>query len=237
MITGIVLSGVLGTIVPAMNFPDWVGKYQTLIAGCLALFGAMLTVTLIRRQISLAEAHHNDLIERNLVAARSVLPMTLSELVRYGENCLSISFDIARRRAISNEFRRPSEGVFEAFRKVIKYAPEEKQSEMAGLLSNLQVQISRLTRELESYTPLNRAERLYPGNIRLGDQNNSKHHYILDAAKLIFQSEDLLEYARGKEDEATNKTDAERFRGLFLRLRLDSGQWPNLIAAAERRFG
>jgi len=230
--SGIVLSGLIGTTVSEEYFIQWVKEFQTLISGIIALVGALFTVAAIRRQISSSEKSHEDLLERNLVSARSVLPMALSELVTYGESCLSVSFRMAKGHEIE-PLKKLSGSHNDVFREVIKYAPQERQEQMAELLAHLQVQISRMTREVAEYRPMGREEILYAN--RIGDEDPNKRENILDAAKLIFQAEDLFCFAR-REEEEEERSRIQRFRGLMIRLTLNPEDWPNLLDAAARRF-
>ncbi len=232
IISGIILSGVIGTTISEDSFISWVKQFQTLIAGLIALAGALLTVVAIQRQIISSERNHEDLLERNLIAARSLLPTALSELVAYGENCLSISFRMAQGYTIDS-VQDLSGSHNDIFREVIKYSPRERQEQMAELLAHLQVQISRIKREVATYRPMDNAERLYQN--RVGDQDDSKRENILDAAKVIFQAEDLFCFAR-RQQEQLERTGIQRFRGLFVRMQLDAEDWPNLLEAAARRF-
>lgn len=63
---------------------DW----QTLLAGALALCGALWTVKKIRDQIRQTEKITNDARKRDELAARSVLPLALSELANYALRCM-----------------------------------------------------------------------------------------------------------------------------------------------------
>ncbi len=65
---GAVVTMLLWTAAPAATATDWIVTYQTLIAGLLALIGALITVWHIRRQIDITHEHHLDLIRRNLIA-------------------------------------------------------------------------------------------------------------------------------------------------------------------------
>ena len=232
VLSGVVLSGVIGTTFSEGSFILWVKEFQTLISGIIALSGALITVIVIQRQIASSERNHEDLLERNLVSARSLLPMELSDLVTYGENCLSISFRMAQGRAIDS-FQGLSGNHNDVFREVIKYAPRERQEQMAELLAHLQVQITRMRRVVANYRPMNNSELLYEP--RAGDEDANKRENIIDAAKVIFQAEDLFCFAR-REESQSERTGIQRFRGLFVRMQLNAEDWPNLLEAAARRF-
>ncbi len=56
-------------------------NWQTLIAGGLALFGALVTVWHIRRQIRQADVLAKQRLHREEDAAKAVLPLALSAII------------------------------------------------------------------------------------------------------------------------------------------------------------
>ncbi len=65
-----------------------IDKYQTLIAGLLALLGAWWTVRKLSEQIRQTAIIETDRRERRNLAARTVMPAALSALIDYATSCL-----------------------------------------------------------------------------------------------------------------------------------------------------
>jgi ABC-type nickel/cobalt efflux system permease component RcnA len=67
-----------------------VDHWQTLVTGIIALVGAWWTVRGIRSQIKQTIEFERDQHEREERAARSVLPMALSEIAQYAIDCIKL---------------------------------------------------------------------------------------------------------------------------------------------------
>src|SRR4051794_8372567 len=65
-------------------------NWQTLIAGMLALLGAYLTVKQIGRQINQANTSEERRRQREEDAAKAILPLSLSEIPAYCNECLQL---------------------------------------------------------------------------------------------------------------------------------------------------
>lgn len=62
-------------------------KWQTLAAGLVALLSALVGAWFINRQIRLSETQERERWRRALASTRSILPLTLSSLMEYINNC------------------------------------------------------------------------------------------------------------------------------------------------------
>lgn len=240
ILSGVLVLGIL--ILGVGDVPEnWIYHYQTLIAGGIALASALVTVGFIQRQIRATKDQHNDLITRSSVAARSVLPMVLSDLNRYAENCLTIAIEIAKKETLSKEIYRPDDGVFEAFQKAINYAPDTQQIEMWELLSALQIQISRIESSYSNYVPPSAAEIMYRDQSGLGDDNYPSFQAIFDAEDLLYRITNLYGYARAPSyKERAGNLPSERIdrfvSSFLLRRDIEIESWPKLMEVAKRRF-
>lgn len=75
------------TVVMPTEHHGFLYDWQTLEGGALALLGAVATVIIIARQIGSTERQERARVARELMAARAVLPLTLSALSEWCEAC------------------------------------------------------------------------------------------------------------------------------------------------------
>ena len=150
---------------------QWLFDWQTLIAGALALFGALVTVHYLNKQIILTENMEIERRRREETALKAVLPMALGDIVRYAVDSIKLIDGLARRKSgllpggISTypprELPRvPSEAV-DTIRDCTRYADTEIAGRLSTLLNGLQVQQARLTRIVDperKYIGINRLE-------------------------------------------------------------------------------
>lgn len=91
MIGGVLLLSILELILVAIVFPELkrtLFDWQTLVAGVLALIGAGATVYYIHLQIKQVEYLEVARRSREEMAARAVLPLALSQIVKYAVDCI-----------------------------------------------------------------------------------------------------------------------------------------------------
>lgn len=137
----------------------WVERYQALIAGALALIGAVATVWAIVRQIKQVVASEADRRQRTNYAARAMLPNPLAEVQHYAE--LSIAYLTARFPPNYARVSGPISGSMPAYpagpvsqiRECIEFGEDPSRKLLADLISHLQLQNSRL--RLMTLTPEN----------------------------------------------------------------------------------
>ena len=70
------------------SFWEFLDAWQTLIAGGLALVGAISTVLVLRKQIKSHEDEFEHIQLKKALASRSTLPDALSRLCKYTEECI-----------------------------------------------------------------------------------------------------------------------------------------------------
>lgn len=121
---------------------EFVNKWQTLIAGLLAIVAAWISLSGPREQIRQAERLADATREREELAARALMPGALNMIVDYINACSrSIEHKFAFDGNVANpialpSFDRTSLSVVSA---CIRYAPILQRTRMAALLSNFQI--------------------------------------------------------------------------------------------------
>jgi hypothetical protein len=65
----------------------WLHEYQTLLTGFIALAAAAIAYRSVREQTTQADNAFWERLKREELAARAVLPLTLSSLAQYAEEC------------------------------------------------------------------------------------------------------------------------------------------------------
>jgi len=171
------------------NVVSFLDKWQTLITGALAVFGAWLTVGAVREQIKSSEAVEERRRLQEVYAARAVLPASLSLLTEYAQSCMRLMEQLVDDGSLC---RRPpgylvpsipSEAL-EAIRNCIRFADPARAKEMADLLHWLQIQNSRIC-------ALGFRSNDYP------DASPYEiYRRILDAAELHARTSALFDYGR-----------------------------------------
>ena len=131
-----------------------VHAYQDLIAGILALIGAAGAVSAVIYQIRDARKMEEERRERQMYAARSMMPHALTSLCEYAESCCKELKDVAGKTPPKNgeqvkfppKFNIPqiSELPLAPLQQLLEFGDEEIQNNISRLLQALQVQQSRL---------------------------------------------------------------------------------------------
>jgi len=176
------------------TFVAFLDHWQTLIAGVLALLGAGLTVWIVHRQIRQTTKSEEKRRLREEQAARAVLPLALSELAQYADDCIRLIAPHIPANGDPPEFPkdfvvpRIPEGTIEPLRDCARYADANIARQIHTMLGKLQVQHSRLD-SIRQRT--------------LQNQMRVLHYYegvgaVIDAAEVQTLMGELLLYARGK---------------------------------------
>jgi hypothetical protein len=140
------------------QFDYWLLKvaydWQTLIGGLLALFGAILTVRGINRQIGETKNEVEAAKKRDEFAAKAVLPLALSQLSQYGVDCIELVNPLitGQRREVDHGDETPPvpNDVIEVLQGSARFADDKNANRIAALLGKLQVQQARLRTLLTS---------------------------------------------------------------------------------------
>lgn len=179
---------------PTTSMGFW-ERWQTLVAGILALLGAWLTVIAIRRQIGQAEQLENQRNIREGRAARAVLPLALSELTQYSTDCIKI-FEYCYLANLNTTHQIPEglstpripDGILEQLQACARFGDDEVASKIWELLAWLQIQHSRLV------TLIRRIDGHNKKTMVLGVEVLNS---TLDSVELIVKCENLFPYSRG----------------------------------------
>lgn len=224
---------------------QYIYDYQTLITGLIAIFAAWWTVRHTREQLAQqrAEFDHQQQVEKDRrvradTSARAALPVVLSDLLGYAQDCLRLLVVIRERS--------PSEGVHgiiingtdtnklpaippatvPTILSAIVSVDDDMARRMHAMIVNLQIQNSRIRGTIS----LNEADR------RIFTTTHNLDHYIVDAADLYARADKLLAMARGEypikeyEPAITDINRATTLCGLV-------DQLPSVTAIIQRRYG
>lgn len=187
---------------------DFFFNWQTLIGGVFALIAAWIALKGVQAQIRQSKiesdrlrAKDQDVAEREEQAAKAILPLALSELSQYAEDCirlLSVYVVPATRTPpqVPDHLDAPEipPGAIEALQNSIRHAKPEHADKMAALIMKLQVQHSRLSGDLVRYRG------------RQFSQLNGTS-WMIDAADVYASVATLYAYAR-KEDSLRTRSPA-----------------------------
>jgi hypothetical protein len=203
-----------------------VDKYQTLIAGLLALFGAWLTVRKLTEQIRQAETLEADRRERRNLAARTVMPATLTELIEYAMACIHFLGQFHPRelgQVVAPEGveapRVPAEALLN-LRECVQFGDEIVAEVIADMMSQIQIQHSRLA----SITRPRDGEIILPLNIEV---------CLVDAVEVYARASKLFPYARRVPDAAPATPTIEDLRASVWHCHFD----PEKEQAVQERIG
>ncbi|WP_417782875.1 hypothetical protein [Terasakiella pusilla] len=190
IIIGAVVTGLMALTVNNINFNLKILKeYQTLIAGLLALAGALITVWKINHQISEQRRQYNETQQRRLRASRALLIHALEVISDYAENCLTYTLKEYnfRHNPRRSMFTPPTDKntpiLGNQVYSILKDSIECVNSKNAEKLINLLVDIQIL-------------------NSRINDKELIKSkkmsiEFIIDAMKLNVQTSNCFDFARG----------------------------------------
>lgn len=185
----------------------WLSDFQTLLTGAAAVAAAFVSVREVRRQIRKADQvarrqlqHEKDMeaarVSAKEVAARSVLPLALSDISDYSEAC-SRSLENVLSQCVNRRLPTTASipawpefpmGAIDVLREVIEHSSGYSRQSCANLVGTLQVHRSRLHGLQRNVNK--------PGHITL---SLNIERYIVDTAEIYAQASALYEYARRPE--------------------------------------
>ncbi|WP_104662878.1 hypothetical protein [Ensifer adhaerens] len=175
----------------------WIYDYQTLIAGIAAVWAARWSVNAIRRQIAQVDRIESDRNDAKRSAARAVLPLSLSFLSEYAEECaakLRELLDKCENGILPKHIAIPAfpdvpVDVVSALKELIEFSPLSERVSLARLLGALQIQRSRIKGMPKRQR--REEETIFGNNIKA---------YILDCAEIYARSASLYNFGRGVEN-------------------------------------
>ncbi|RWD62317.1 MAG: hypothetical protein EOS36_15455 [Mesorhizobium sp.] len=174
----------------------WFYDYQTLITGLLALAGAWWGVRAINMQMTQEARAEADRLASRRAAARATLPLSLSLLSEYAEECVVVLNDLLEKcvdDALPNSarftFPAPPAEAIQSFKEMTEVSLPSDRETLAAILTKIQIQRSRIS----SITPQKRSPHMIVARANLEE-------YVLDAAEIYARSAALYEYARRKSE-------------------------------------
>ena len=179
----------------------WIYNFQTLIAGALALGGAVVTIWGIRHQVKQSENQENERRRRQNMAARAMMPVALMEIHRYARECVSVLLPVLpdppeqRITAHIGEIPPiPADALF-TLRQSVEFGSNEIATYLSDLIRYIQIQHARITdakRDLlrEGGTIVLRANIL---------------QYTIDSLDILARADKLYPYARRDVDVVPEK--------------------------------
>lgn len=174
--------------------PRFLEKWQTLIAGILAIAGAYATLAAVTRQINANEKQEAERRRAEETAWRAVLPLTLALINQHANGCMlalrrMLSTNVpVERMNLARDLPELGQNLIEPLRNAIRYSLPPQTSELAALLSWLQIHEARLHQA-----------RTFGYDEQFGGAvyNEPLHRALADAAQLRARSDALFEYGRG----------------------------------------
>lgn len=131
-------------------------EWQTFIAAIIALLAALSMNRIVRSQIQQAERHENDRRRRRYIAARSTLPLLLTEICRYAMDVTNYLRPIHQQLTDSPEAEpglphppEMPEKLFSPIEHMIEAAEDERVvTHLRKIVSQIQILNSRMTDRL-----------------------------------------------------------------------------------------
>lgn len=223
---GIILS-VTGLVVARLYYnADILKDWQPLFVGILALLAAIGTIGMMQLQIRATERRHLDERFRRGRAARAVLPLALSTIGHFAQECMT--FLVRNRLAIQAhtpivdpkpEF--PSD-IIQPIKESIEFADDGPAATLAKLLREMQVHNARFTGLLAD------ADRR---RLSILDVNQA----LMDAAKIYALVARHFEYARMESEDAPKPIDGDAVRSALFVNRIHREEYPDLFDMVTRR--
>lgn len=185
----------LGLSLVASPTPNVLYDYQTLVTGILALGSAIWAGLLVRQQMAQADGFEQRRVESKRETARAMLPMALTELTRYANECGAFVIAFGNRElgvrvvAGAPELEPPQvpTGALLMLKELAEYVEPSERLYLARIISGIQILSSRLASVKES-------PRSHP--------QPTLDDYLIDAAEVRARVDALYDWARYEEGAA-----------------------------------
>lgn len=179
---------------PALR--DWVYHHETLSGGLLALASAILGAWFLHRQSAQADRHEQQRWQRRREAARTVLPLALSNISDYSvaaakatkdllDQCVGEGLPPRDQLRIPTAPSLPADSV-STIKELVETLDSQDVRPFAVVLADIQVQSSRLQTSIARAGGLERIE------VKVNFEE-----YILDCAMIYARVGNLFPYGRG----------------------------------------
>lgn len=207
---------------------SWVKDWETIFAATLALAAAMIGAAFIQRQIRQVEERR----QRRYLAVRATMPLTLSRLCGYADDCVQVLHPFSRKKANGGHLQdNPAEAfalpsvpadIVTDLRDMIEACSPDQAEPLVELLGVLQVQMSRLGGL--------HADLAGPKRKIVGDSYFLT--VLLDSADLYARASALFDFARAGPDVAdapeAKRLPAEKLRSALFLMSVRADNAPEL---------
>lgn len=209
-------------------------KWQTLIAGFLAIIAAFIGGTFINRQIASTQRLEEDKRQRQFAAARAIMPIVLGEAIDFSVACAVALKRLYQQR--DGERIPPTAELpdlpslplklAQGLHDTIVHADGEVYRPVADLLGNIQVIAARLK---SLWSDLPRAEHVV---VALNIEG-----YIVDCAEAHARSSLMFEFARRRTSSIKTSPTSRDIAASLRNIGFPEEEYDRVHATAERRFG
>jgi hypothetical protein len=178
----------------------WLTYWQTLISGFLAIAAALIGGFFISRQIAQIDKLEADRIVRRHTALRASMPLTLSAIAEYADECAQVLLQIHRTArdeeippaTVLPEIPKLPTFAIDQIERIIETCDPAVAAPFIAMLKKVQIQSARLRTVYSNLlAPAGRATLVLKVNIE---------EYIIDSAWISAQAGALFIYARGEAD-------------------------------------
>lgn len=149
ILTGLVMFGLIATIVNSSSIVDWAYEHEALAAGLLAIFAAAMTTLILVWQIRQRYLIREDEKRRKFLSASNVMPLIFSEISRYFIQSATTAVKIQKEEPGEYELQELPDGTISAIRASMEFADPQVSRLLYSYCSKIQVQRSRLTSKIE----------------------------------------------------------------------------------------
>jgi hypothetical protein len=208
----------------------WLEKWQTLIAGFLALYGAWLTIRKINDQISQLDEIEKKRLSREHQAVRATLPLALSAICQWATG-MAEELNRAALEMAGNGERMIGDGF------VPSNPPSAHITEIQQIIRSTDEPtvikpLCDIIREMQTlWARCDGLRDLQGGIIRVGILAEIDN-YIIQAGKIYALAGSLFEYSRGASESGPQEVTWDLVSQFLLRLRL---QTQDRVALIQRR--
>ncbi len=216
---------------------DFLFKWQTLIAGVLALIGAWLTIQSVERQIAQQKLQSDEALRRRHFSARAAMPSALSQITQYARASLNLLKGISPvpvgdvRILHTAPWTPPPlpsipKEALTTLQTCIETAPSNAMSAIAQVLEDFQILHSRLESLTAEVAP---GSTTSVAGINLIDQ-------IVETLEFDVRTSNLFDYARRRSEVADVPITREAMGTRAFFAGVYEADYPGLDVMIERRF-
>lgn len=215
---------------------DFLYRWETLIAGVLALWGAYLTVAGLERQLAQNRAHEEEIRLRKLYAARAGMPAALAQIVGYARDCLKLLEGIqpsgSNGRIIQPETWQSPEvpaipkEALSTLQTCIESAGLREMPKLAWVLEEFQILHSRLSSLFEDIS--------YQSSTIVTSYSLAER--ITDYLEFEVRCSKIYDYARRRADEIDDSISGYEVRRRASFAGFEVEDYPGMSELVERRY-